>query len=128
MSKDFTHGWNSSNYIFRVEVDGRMEHDYVFSIDGVPFAQMQRQRDLDNQMQRKRDLDSNYNHSNDNKSERASISNSTPPKKSNTPFSKNASGSATKADDGRSTFQSPKTTKTDSFDPFGTDNGFRSFR
>jgi hypothetical protein len=116
MSKDFTHGWNSSNYIFRVEVDGRVEHDYVFTIDGVPFAQMQRKGDLDK-----------FNHSNDHKEKRTSITNSgTPPRNSNTQSSKNGSankGSANKADESRSAFQSPKNAKNDSFDPFGTENG-----
>ena len=82
MSKDFTHGWNSSNYIFRVEVDGRLEHQYTFSIDGVPFIQMQRKQDIDRQHRNDRDNDRDSEERNNNN----------PSRYQKAPFAKNNPG------------------------------------
>jgi hypothetical protein len=109
MSKDFTHGWNSSNYIFRVEVDGRLEHQYNFSIDGVSF----------NEMQRKRDMEVRKRNENDgaprNKAPFAKPGQTTGGGRSGNPdrrFSNDGAGQ------NRGSFQSPDVHRKDPFDPF----------
>ena len=125
MSKDFTHGWNSSNYIFRVEVDGRLEHQYTFSIDGVPFIQMQRKQDIDRQHRNDRDNDRDSEERNNNN----------PSRYQKAPFAKNVSGQTSAgarlagterrnsheyadSNPNRGSFQSPEIIKKNSFDPF----------
>lgn len=117
MSKDFTHGWNSSGYIFRIEVDGRMEHEYTFSIDGVAFVQMPRKNEMEFMKNPSRDT------------ERRNSSGNSSAGKSKAPFAKAGSGAKsqdrrfsgeTGTETNRGSFQSPDVNK-NAFDPFESD-------
>lgn len=49
LQSDFSHGWQSSNYVFRVEIGTHAANDsggYVFSIDGVRYADMLHKNDV----------------------------------------------------------------------------------
>lgn len=135
MAKDFTHGWNSSNYIFRVEVDGRVEHEYTFSIDGVPFLQMQRKHDLksnsntksknSNSNHRESDNDNHYENNNNNTSRNSNSNSKAAPFSKgnpNTNDSRRSSNDSNDNRDNRGSFQSPEViNKGNSFDPFAPD-------
>lgn len=116
MSKDFTHGWNSSNYIFRVEVDGRLEHAYTFSIDGVPFLQMQRKHDMEVSKRNEPDND-RHTERKQNKAPFAKPGQTTAGAKlANT--TRRFSSDNTPADSVRGAFQSPEISNRDTYDPF----------
>ena len=121
MSKDFTHGWNSSNYIFRVEVDGRLEHAYTFSIDGVPFLQMQRKHDMEvskrNEPENDRQVEKNNSTINKSKAPFAKPGQTAAGAKiANT--TRRFSSDIVPPDSTRGSFQSPEISKKDTFDPF----------
>ena len=61
MQSDFSHGWNSSNYIFRVEIGTHASSDsggYVFSVDGVRYSDMMHKSEVARQLRDNRNSDS----------------------------------------------------------------------
>ena len=133
MSSDFTHGWSSSSLVFRVEVDGRLDHEYTFSINGVPFSKMQRKGDIvrpkisrsNSSDQESRDIDShpaanNSSHRNQKATFAKNISSgqTTVAAKSAAAPDRRFSNDAPDSDPNRGFFQSPDVIKKDRFDPF----------
>ena len=129
MSSDFTHGWSSSSYVFRVEVDGRLDHEYTFSINGVPFNKMQRKEDVvrrksssDNYDQGSREVDGANNNTHRNQkapfAKNASSGQTTVAAKIAAAPDRRFSNDAPNSDPNRGFFQSPDVIKKDYFDPF----------
>ena len=129
MSSDFTHGWSSSSYVFRVEVDGRLDHEYTFSINGVPFNKMQRKEDVvrrksssDNYDQGSREVDGANNNNQRNQkapvAKNTSYGQTTVAAKIAAAPDRRFSNDAPNSDPNRGFFQSPDVIKKDNFDPF----------